>query len=315
MKTPKVAIYFCNGIGNLLMMTPTLQAIGKLYNSKLDVVMPSDWNDYRAPIIKEILSKWDFINKVISFPEDKFYPERYKQLFTTAHGEPSQAASLFQQKGTEYSQADWLNNYTHEVEYYMNEVYKLGYKGSIPDIVVPGAEQPILQGDKPRIAFYNGAASLSKRYRWERKRWDKFPELAEEIHNYYGADIIYLGGKSEQKEGGKLAKEFSYVTNYANNLSFMESAKALSQCQLMISTDSALMHAAEAVNVPVVALFGATMTSKNRPYGGKYAIVRGKCPYAPCQYRSQFYTCKDYKCMNSISAGQVMQTVREMGVL
>jgi ADP-heptose:LPS heptosyltransferase len=314
-KGSKVAVYFCNGIGNLLMMTPAIQALSKLYgDSKVDIVMPSEWNDYRAPIIKDILNRWGLIGKVISFPVDKFYPKSYKLLFTTAHCEPSQAASLFQQKGNKFGKADWLTDYPHEIEYYMSEVYGLGYKGLTPPIVAPMAEQPTLQGDKPKIAFYNGAASLSKRYRWERKRWDRFGELAEELHSYHGADIVFLGGKSEQKEGKRLAGKFEFVTNYAGNLSFMESVKALSQCKLMISTDSALMHAAGAVDVPVVALFGATMVSKNRPYSGKHAIVRGKCAYAPCQYRSQFYTCKDFKCMDSISVGQVMQAVREMGV-
>lgn len=315
LKNSKVAVYFCNGIGNLLMMTPAIQALSKLHNgTKVDIVMPSEWNDYRAPIIKEIFNHWALVGKVISFPVDKFYPKSYKLLFTTAHCEPSQAASLFQQKGNKFGKADWLTYYPHEIEYYMNEVYGLGYKGLIPPIVAPMAEQPVLQGDKRRIAFYNGAASLSKRYRWERKRWDKFEALAEELHNYYGADIVCLGGKSEQKEGKRLASKFSFVVNYAGNLSFVESVKALSQCKMMISTDSALMHAAEAVNIPVVALFGATMVSKNRPYSGRHAVVRGKCAYAPCQYRSQFYTCKEFKCMNSISAGQVMRTVSEMGV-
>jgi ADP-heptose:LPS heptosyltransferase len=314
-KGSKVAVYFCNGIGNLLMMTPAIQALSRLYSDfKVDMVMPSEWNDYRAPIIKDILNHWDLIGKVISFPADKFYPKSYKLLFTTAHCEPSQAASLFQQKGNKFEKADWLTDYPHEIEYYMNEVYRLGYKGLTPPIVAPMAEQPVLGGDKPRVAFYNGAASLSKRYRWTRKRWDKFEALAEELHNYYGVEVVCLGGKSEKKEGERLAKKYDHVTNYAGKLSFLESVKVLSQCKLMISTDSALMHAAEAVNVPVVTLFGATMVSKNRPYSGKYSIIRGKCLYAPCQYRSQFYTCKEFKCMSSISAGQVMRSVGEMGV-
>jgi ADP-heptose:LPS heptosyltransferase len=311
----KVAVYFCNGIGNLLMMTPAMQALGKLYDSKIDIVMSSNWNDYRSPIIKEVLDEWGLVNKVIMFPKDKFYPSRYKKLFTTAHTYPSQAGNLFQQKGEGYRQADWLNEYNHEVEYYMDEVYKLGYKGEIPSLDMPIADKPLLKGNKPKVALYNGAARLSQRYRWERKNWGKFDELAEEIHNFYDTDIIYLGGKSEQKEGDRLVKEFGFVTSYANKLTFMESAKAVKQCDLMISTDSALMHTAEVVDTPVVALFGSTMVSKNRPYKGKYSIVRGECTYMPCQYRSQFYTCKDYKCMDSISTGQVMKAVREMGVL
>jgi len=312
---PKVAVYFCNGIGNLLMMTPAIQALSRMYDdSKVDVVMPSEWNDYRVPIIKEILDNWDLVNKVISFSKEQFYPDKYKQLFTSIHCEPSQAANLFQQKGNKYDKSNWIAEYSHEIEYYMSEVYKLGYKGEIPPIVAPKARKPLFRGDKTRIAFYNGAAALSKKYRWERKKWDKFGGLAVELNNYYGAEIIYLGGKSERKEGEELAKKFEFVSNYAGKLSFLESVKALSQCQLMISSDSALMHATEAVGVPVVALYGSTLVSKNRPYFGKYGIVRGECKYAPCQYHTQFSLCKDFVCMKSITVGQVMKSVRKIGV-
>lgn len=311
----KVAVYFCNGIGNLLMMTPAIQALSRMYDgSKIDIVMPSEWNDYRSPILKEILDNWDLIDKIISFPKEQFYPNKYKQLFTSIHCEPSQAASLFQQKGNKYDKANWISEYTHEVEYYMNEVYKLGYKGTTPPVVIPMARKPLLRRDNPKIAFYNGAAALSKKYRWERKKWDKFGGLAQELHNYYGAEIIYLGGGHEQEEGERLSKEFDFVTSYAGQLSFLESVKALSQCRLMISSDSALMHVAQAVDVPVVALFGSTLVSKNRPYFGKYNIVKGKCKYVPCQYHTQFSLCEDFVCMQSITVGQVMKSVRDIGV-
>lgn len=313
---PKVAIYFCNGIGNLLMMTPAIQALSLMYdNSKIDVVMPSEWNDYRAPIVRQVLEGWDLINKIISFPKDKFDIGSYKLLFTSAHGELSQASALFGQKGNPFEKAKWLDEYPHEVEYYMNEVYKLGYKGITPPIVAPMASKPILKGSKPRIAFYNGAANLSNKYRWGRKKWGGFADLAQEVYNYYEAEIICLGGKGEKEEGQELANKFDFVTNYAGSLSFLESVKALSQCDLMVSTDSALMHAAEAVKVPVVVLFGATLVSKNRPYFGEYEIVRGKCEFAPCQSHFRFQTCNDFICMKNITTGHVMNAVRKLGVL
>lgn len=313
---PQVAVYFCNGIGNLLELTPAIQALSKLFdNTTIDIVWPSEWNDYRASTVREILDSWDLINRVISFPAEEFHPEKYKLLFSTGHGEPSQAASLFLQKGNKFEPASWMSEYPHEIEYYMNEVYRLGYRGNIPQIVIPRANKPIFRGKKQRIAIYNGAAQLSEKYRWERKKWKKFAKLVKVVYNYNKGNIVYLGGSSEKEEGERLEKQFGFVKNYAGKLSFLESVKALSQCDLLISSDSALMHAAEAVNVPVVALFGATLVSKNRPYFGKYEIVRGKCIFAPCQYTSRFSTCKNYACMDSITVGDVMRAIRKTGVL
>jgi ADP-heptose:LPS heptosyltransferase len=314
---PKVAVYFCNGIGNLLMLSPALQALSQLYdNSKIDVVVPSEWNDYRKSIVLEILNEWGLVNKAILFPEQKFYPQRYKQLFITSHNESSQAFSLFKQKGNSFTPASWLSDSMHEVEYYMNEVRKLGFEGATPPVTVPLIKKQLkLKGKRPKIAIYNGAARLGKMHRWERKTWDKFDNLAEQLHNYYKVDIIYLGGNSEIEEGKRLAATYPFVFNYAGKLSFLESVKVLSQCKLLVSTDSALMHVAEAVNVPVVALFGATLASKNRPYSyDKYRIVRGKCRFAPCQYTNMFVTCNDYTCMTGMQVGDVMQaTIKARG--
>ncbi len=310
-KKSKVAVYFCNGIGNWLMMTPAIQALSTLYNSPVDIVMPSENDDSRLPIIHSICKQWDVVNKLILFPDQDFYPSRYDVLFSTSHCEPSHAKALFDQQGIKYRTAKWLGECIHEVEYYMNETYRLGYKGPIPPIQIPATDQPKLGGGA-KIAFYNGAASLSERYRWERKKWNGFNELAKELHNCYNVDIIYLGGKAESEEGNNLEGKYGFVKNFAGKLNFLESVNALKQCNLMISSDSALMHAAEAVNVPIIALFGSTMVSKNRPFSGNYKILRGKCQYSPCQYHPQFNLCREYKCMDSISVGQVMSTVMKM---
>jgi ADP-heptose:LPS heptosyltransferase len=309
----KVAVYFYNGIGNLLMMTPAIQALSRLYgNTKIDIVLPSELEDNRTPVIKEIFEAWELINKVILFPAEQFNFKEYELLFSTGHGEKSQASSLFEQKGNKFEQAGWMGSYPHEVEYYMEEVYKLGYKGEIPPVVIPLSSKPIIKDNNFKIAIYNGAAQLSKRYRWERKKWHKFEKLIPELRNYYQASILYLGGKGESKEGKDLAHKFSFVTNYAGKLSFLESAKVLSQCDLLISSDSSLMHVAEAVSVPVLVLFGSTLVSKNRPFSGNYGIIRGNCNFAPCQYTTKFTTCNNFICMDSIDTGDVMRAAREI---
>lgn len=310
----KIAVYFANGIGNYLMMTPAIRALSDHYESKVDMVFPSDNSDLRLGVVKELCSQWDIINKIIEYPANNFDPNRYKVLFTTAHCEKSQAGNIFDQVGIDYDGPEWIKTGIHEIEYYMQEVFKLGYKGPTPPIHIDLPETPLIKRRKGRklIAFYNGAALLSQKWRWERKKWNQWGALAVELENYYNADIIYLGGKSEKREGDKLTKKNKNIKSYADELSFAESAKILSQCDLLISTDSALMHAADAVKTPVIALFGSTLVSKNRPYAGNFKIARSNgCPYIPCQYHFRFNTCKEYKCMNSITVSNVMKSTRE----
>lgn len=313
----KVAIYFANGIGNFLLMTPAIQALSKYYNSKIDIVIPKS-SDIRYESVKEICDKWNIINKIIVYPKDRFKINSYEILLTIPHCYPSEIGDLFKQKGIVHDNPNWMVSGIHEIEYCMNAVYNLGYTGEIPRIHVSLPDGPIIiksQKDKERkiIAFCNGAALLSKRWRWERKKWDKWLELANLFENYYNVGIIYLGGKSEEKEGEELQKRNKNITSYAGKLSFVESVKALSQCNLLISTDTAIMHASESVQVPVVALFGATSVSKNRPYNNRFEIVRGRdCQFVPCQYHWRFNLCQDYKCMKSITVGDILKAVRKI---
>lgn len=312
---PKIAVYFANGIGNYLMMTPAIRALSDHYQSKIDMVFPSDNSDLRLNVVRQLCDSWDVVNKIIEYPAKRFDPNKYEILFTTAHCEKSQAGDIFKQVGIQFQQPEWIKTGIHEIEYYMQEVYKLGYKGTIPNIHIDLADKPLIKKRVGRrlIAFYNGAALLSQRWRWERKKWGGWKQLAAQLENYYNTDIIYLGGESEKPEGETLAKKNKNIKNYAGKLSFQESAKALSQCDLLISSDSAIMHVAEAIDVPVVALFGSTLVSKNRPYIGNYRIVRNNgCAFMPCQYHFRFTTCQEFKCMNNMAVGDVMKAVREI---
>ena len=53
--------------------------------------------------------------------------------------------------------------------------------------------------------------------------------------------------------------------NYTNRLSILDTATAVSQCDLFISNDSGLMHVAASVGTPIIALFGDTNVTKNSP--------------------------------------------------
>lgn len=82
--------------------------------------------------------------------------------------------------------------------------------------------------------------------------------------NRIGYDIfIFGGGKQEQAIAEDWAKKFENVKNLIGNFTLTEELKIISNLDLMLSMDSAGMHMASLMGVPVVSIWGPT-----HPYAG-----------------------------------------------
>jgi len=68
------------------------------------------------------------------------------------------------------------------------------------------------------------------------------------------------------------------------------------------------MHVASALNVPTVAVFGATDVEATGPAGPRALVVRDPVECSPCLLRE----CPiDHRCMTRVTAGQVVTVSRE----
>ena len=303
MSAPKTIVYFRNGIGNFIMMTPALRALASMDPcGKIDMCIPSDWTDSRAIAVRDILQRWDIINQVVAFPAEQF-PHNYEQWFHVSHTEGGKAHSHFMSKGKPLWHLQRWGE-THEIDYYMDHVRQLGYNGFCPDQFIPTAEGPILSSPAKMIGLGNGAFASKM---WDKKRWPHFNQLALTLKRYFGCTIVLLGAGKELQEVDK-----AYVDhNYVGQLTITETAKAISQLDLYITTDSGNMHIADALGIPVIALFGATYLSKNRPVSKQAVIVRAGYPCQPCQGKESFNSCQDYRCMNDLTVGDIIHLVKK----
>jgi len=319
-KKNAVAVHFRNGLGNFLMMTPAIQALAKYYNAEVDIVLDRSWQDSRRQSVEDFCREWELIREVKEF-QDGFDARDYKQLFYARHGENCEAMSYFQDTaGYDAEHINWRASKINEVDYYMNQVYSLGYKGKVPDMYcVPGEgirlqNFPELSGGNSyfRIGFCNGLFAGSK-WNWERKGWPYFPELADLLLGYFPRTKLMLFGKGEIE--AKWAKEMEgkgeNVFNLVNVGCIRTTAKYLRRLHLFITTDTGLMHMADAFKVPMIVLFGPTLVSKNGPYNGEYRIARSPLRCAPCQQSPLFHTCKDWRCMRELKPQMVMSVIRK----
>jgi heptosyltransferase-2 len=74
------------------------------------------------------------------------------------------------------------------------------------------------------------------------------------------------------------------------------------RCRLFLSNDAGPMHIANALGVPVVAVFGPTDPQTTAPFGNGHELVRQSVECSPCLLRE----CPiDHRCMRGIQSDQV----------
>jgi ADP-heptose:LPS heptosyltransferase len=201
-----------------------------------------------------------------------------------------------------HDEPHWDHHKLHESDYYFNivkEVY--GFKCWKPTQFIPVADSPVLPTGKKRIVLCNGGFG----YLVALKKYDHFKELAIELKNLYGDDLILI------KIG--TSKELSDVEadiDYVDKLSLTETAKVIQQADLMITNDTGNMHIADALATPQIVLWGGSVLAKNKPYCGMNKIINLKLPCQPCQNEGGYRECKNLKCMNDITVSEIMFNVR-----
>lgn len=287
------------------MSTPALQALADMdERKKTDICFDYHWAyDPRIPAIECMVNHTPFIERLVRHPGECQISD-YDIWFITCQSEISKTSFEIKSRlipGFRLMQmTDYKDNPDHEIDINMENVYKSGYTGERKKTYVPIGNQPVLRGERPYIGLCNGAFKASM---WDKKHWPNFSKLAEHIKEFFGGTIFGIGG------GGEL-DGVELDVNFCGLLEIVETTKAISQLDLFITTDTGCMHAADALDVPLIALFGPTMTSKNGPRGPKSYVISAGLPCSPCYWSDKFFDCEYAGCMAFIDPEFVMSKAR-----
>ena len=163
--------------------------------------------------------------------------------------------------------------------------------------------------DKRLVAFHTGSALFKNHLK---RRWapERFAQVADRLAAEKDTTILLFGGKEDEEANDRCTKAMKTRPHSVTGCRFLESAALLSRCQLLVTNDSALMHAAAALRVPTVAIFGPTNPTSVRPFEVRHRIVRKELSCSPCFFYSprplQCYRKeKDFACLNWIEADEV----------
>ena len=161
-----------------------------------------------------------------------------------------------------------------------------------------------LPGDGPWVGLSPGAAYGPA------KRWapERFADLGRELQQEFGARLVLLGGAEERPVADLVKRRLEGpVLDLVGRTSLRQALGLLSHLRLLVTNDSGLMHAAAALSVPLVAIFGSTDPAATGPFTSRATVIRHPWPCSPCFKR----TCEvGYPCLNAISVTEVLAAAR-----
>jgi heptosyltransferase-2 len=154
---------------------------------------------------------------------------------------------------------------------------------------------------------------ISAGARSEIKRWpkEKYVDLINSVGQEYKAKIVLIGDKDDTEINKYIASNIKIpVVDLSGKTTILQAAVLLQKAVLLITNDSANLHLASYLDVPVVAIFGPTDDAKYGPWSKKWQVVKKEifcrpCMKAQCRFRT-------LACMHLISVEDVLRQVHNI---
>jgi tetratricopeptide (TPR) repeat protein len=141
------------------------------------------------------------------------------------------------------------------------------------------------------VGFHAG----SKKGRWLSKRWPRFPELASRL-TARGIRVASFGTADEYVEG----------TENRTGGTVEEMCRSMLDCTHFISNDSGPMHIANALGIPVLAIFAPTDALTHLPLRRTTVALSLVKRCSPCEVKDHRYFASGLcRCVGEISATEV----------
>ncbi len=204
----------------------------------------------------------------------------------------------------------------HAVDRYLLMAKALGISGGGMDFTIRISQQDrqFVQDFLRRTQVRSPSGPLiamNPSARWITKQWnvEKFAELADALHDQWGANIVLIGSHEDVELVEKvcrLTRCDPIVTTGKTNLKQL--VALLDQADLLITNDTGPMHIAASVATPTVSLFGPTDPRRTGPYGPGHVVVDKHVFCSPC-FRKRCPN--EMLCMEMLTTNDVLSAMRQ----
>lgn len=137
------------------------------------------------------------------------------------------------------------------------------------------------------------------------KRWpiEHFISLAERL-SLKGYYVLLIGG-----EKCDIDLKNKYIINLCGRTTISESLAIINMSNIIVGSDTGMMHCAAALGKTTVTLFGGTNSNIWKPYSENSHVIQGNIECSPCYGDKKALKCQRPRCMDSISVDKVFSMI------
>ncbi len=153
--------------------------------------------------------------------------------------------------------------------------------------------------------------NISASPEWPSKNWPlEYMAKLCDILGHSNIRVILTGEDKDRPLGRQvIAKARAKPASFIGKTTILQLAALIKRCQVYISPDSAPLHVAAAMQVPILAFFGPTDARRHIPPADKSVILHKPMKCSPCY--SGICKIKTHACMNEILPEEVARKVMQ----
>ncbi len=205
----------------------------------------------------------------------------------------------------------------HQVEYYLAILRAMGWEAKSRDPVLHVGQKALDSatavlasneiGEDGFLLGLSPGAIYGPAKRWPEER---FAAVGDRAAKEWGAKVLVFGSRGEQDVCRAVVRSMHEdALDLSGKTSLDEALALIKKCDFFVTNDSGLMHAAAALEVPLVAVFGSTDAVATGPRGNKSRVVQCDTDCAPCLKPE----CPDdFRCMLDIEADEVWGAMEKL---
>jgi len=324
----KIIVRAPNWIGDSILAVSAIDSLNKNFPQAQIWIAAKGW-------VKDLFSSYDFIKGIIPLPA----ANNFKSLMNSAQkikkfnfdtgvlltnsfssallfylakipqrwGYSRDGRGILLTKGVALKRQE---DSSHQVNYYLGLIAGLGLKTSPPRLSFPlnqeekaKAKETLLSLNvdfKQPLIILNPGATYGSAKRWPAEKYAKLATLLQERKK---ADILILGSQDEAGLAESIASSMKKKPlSLVGKTSLRLLAGLISHADLFVTNDSGPMHIANALKIPVTAIFGPTDPSITGPFQEPAVVIKKDVACWPCSYRECPF---DHRCMLNINPEEV----------
>ncbi len=323
----KIVVRAPNWIGDSILALPAVRSLSKNFPEAQIWIAAKHW-------VKDLFQSYDFIKEIIPLPaaNDIKSLRRSAKIIKAFHFDTGVlltnsfgSALLFylakipHRWGYSRDGRGFLltrkvslkrKNHSHQADYYMTLISELGMKTHSPKLFLPLTQEEKeearklllsngIELERPLIIL-NPGASYGPAKRWPAQNYAELGRLLQERNK---ASILITGAADEDELARTIASFLgTKPLVLTGQTDLRRLAGLISQSALFVTNDSGPMHMANALGVPVIAIFGPTDPSTTGPFQDPAVVIKKDTVCWPCSYRECPF---DHRCMTAITPEEI----------